>query len=62
MSTVPFGLGGHAFAILKKLDLKGKLTGIDRDPESLLKEIKVLKKDKRFSFINEKFWKYKKSF
>ena len=31
-----FGLGGHAFAILKRLDLEAKLTGIDRDPESLL--------------------------
>ena len=50
-----FGLGGHAFAILKKLDLEAKLTGIDRDPESLLKVNEVLEKDKRFSFINDKF-------
>ena len=50
-----FGLGGHALAILKKLDLEAKLTGIDRDPESLLKVNEVLEKDKRFSFINDKF-------
>ena len=50
-----FGLGGHAFAILKKLDLEAKLTGIDRDPESLLRVNEVLEKDKRFSFINDKF-------
>ena len=50
-----FGLGGHSFEILKKLDSDAKLTGIDRDPESLLKANKVLGKDKRFSFINDKF-------
>ena len=50
-----FGLGGHAFAILKRLDLEAKLTGIDRDPESLLRVNEVLEKDKRFSFINDKF-------
>ena len=50
-----FGLGGHASAILKKLDLEAKLTGIDRDPESLLKANEILEKDKRFSFINDKF-------
>ncbi|GIS75872.1 MAG: hypothetical protein CM1200mP12_15910 [Gammaproteobacteria bacterium] len=61
MST-DFWFGGHAFAILKKLDSEAKLTGIDRDSESLLKANEVLEKDKRFSFINEKFWKYKKSF
>ena len=50
-----FGLGGHSFAILKKLDSEAKLTGIDRDPESLLKINEVLENDKRFSFINDKF-------
>ena len=50
-----FGLGGHAFAILKKLDSEAKLTGIDRDPESLLEVNEVLENDKRFSFINDKF-------
>jgi len=50
-----FGLGGHSIEILKQLDSDAKLTGIDRDPESLLKANKVLRKDKRFSFINDKF-------
>ena len=50
-----FGLGGHASAILKKLYSEAKLTGIDRDPESLLKANEILEKDKRFSFINDKF-------
>jgi len=50
-----FGLGGHASAILKKLDPEAKLIGIDRDPESLIKINKTLVKDKRFSFINDKF-------
>ena len=50
-----FGLGGHASAILKKLDSEARLVGIDRDPESLLKVNKTLVKDKRFSFINDKF-------
>ena len=50
-----FGLGGHTTALLKKLDSEAKLTGIDRDPESLTKANQVLEKDKRFSFINDKF-------
>jgi len=50
-----FGLGGHASAILKKLDSEARLTGIDRDPESLKKVNETLGKDKRFSFINDKF-------
>jgi len=50
-----FGQGGHASAILKKLDSEARLTGIDRDPESLMKVSETLGKDKRFSFINDKF-------
>jgi len=50
-----FGQGGHASAILKKLDSEAKLIGIDRDQESLIKVNKIFEKDKRFSFINDKF-------
>ena len=50
-----FGLGGHASAILKNLDSEAELIGIDRDPESFEAANEVIKKDKRFSFINDKF-------
>jgi len=50
-----FGQGGHASAILKKLDSEAKLIGMDRDEESLIKVNTNFVKDKRFSFINDKF-------
>ena len=50
-----FGLGGHTSAILKNLDSEAELIGIDRDPESFEAANEVIKKDKRFSFINDKF-------
>jgi len=50
-----FGLGGHTSAILKNLDSEAELVGIDRDPESFEAANEVIKKDNRFSFINDKF-------
>jgi len=50
-----FGLGGHSSAILNNLDSEAQLTAIDRDPKSIKKANEVIKRDKRFSFINDNF-------
>lgn len=50
-----FGRGGHAFAILSKLTGKGRLLGLDRDPDAIFSGKKLEKRDSRFSIIQCNF-------
>lgn len=49
-----FGRGGHAQAILHKLDHQGRLIALDRDPDAR-DASKVYERDKRFSFYWDSF-------
>jgi len=50
-----FGAGGHSQEILKKLEVNGKLIGVDRDTGVRNTIPAILKDDKRFSLISDRF-------
>ena len=50
-----FGTGGHSQEILKKLEVNGKLIGVDRDTGVRNTIPAILKDDKRFSLISDRF-------
>jgi 16S rRNA (cytosine1402-N4)-methyltransferase len=50
-----FGAGGHSTLLLKSLENDGSLVGLDKDPEVEQRIPRLLKDDKRFSFINDSF-------
>ena len=50
-----FGAGGHSQEILKKLEVNGELIGVDRDTGVRNTIPAILKDDKRFSLISDRF-------
>lgn len=50
-----FGRGGHSRAILQRLDARGRLFAIDRDPEAVQKVDAEISTDNRFRLIHGSF-------
>ena len=50
-----FGRGGHSLLILKQLGEKGRLLGIDKDPEAILHGNEIQKQDKRLHMYQGSF-------
>ena len=50
-----FGRGGHSRALLEKLDAKGRLAGIDRDPQAVAAGEKLASEDGRFQIVASRF-------
>ena len=48
-----FGRGGHSGEILKALGPKGRLIGIDRDPQAVAEANKRLNADQRFEIVRD---------
>lgn len=46
-----FGRGGHAQAILAELSSKGRLLGVDKDPEAIAAGQVLAQRDRRFSIV-----------
>ena len=44
-----FGRGGHTRAILEELSPKGRVLGLDKDPEALIEGQNLAAKDERFT-------------
>ena len=57
-ADLTFGGGGHAAAILDRLD-NGKLFGFDQDPDSRENAVQF-KDDERFQFIDSNFRYFRK--
>jgi len=50
-----FGRGGHSGLILTRLGARGRLVGIDRDPEAVKAGMEVEKRDERFTMLHGSF-------
>ncbi len=50
-----FGRGGHSRLILQRLEEKGRLIAIDKDPEAIAFAEKTLAEDKRFKIVRGSF-------
>lgn len=50
-----FGRGGHARAVLERLDDKGRLYALDKDPEALRYAREVLGEESRFAIVQSSF-------
>ncbi len=50
-----YGRGGHALAILKKLNNKGRLLVMDKDPEAIADAERKLGKDQRVTIIHDDY-------
>lgn len=56
------GDGGHSEAILEKIGLRGKLLGLDADPESILRAKRFLYRfEEQITFVRENFSSLKKT-
>ena len=50
-----FGRGGHSEEILKRLSDKGRLIGIDKDPQAIASGLQLAEQDPRFSIEQGSF-------
>ena len=50
-----FGRGGHARALLSRLSEKGRLLGLDRDPQAIVEGARLAAEDARFSIQHRPF-------
>ncbi len=50
-----FGRGGHSEEILKRLDQKGRLLGVDKDPQAIATGDVLAKRDSRFQIVQGSF-------
>ena len=50
-----FGRGGHSKEILKRLDDKGCLLGVDKDPQAIATGEELARQDSRFQILQGSF-------